>query len=62
MYDSRLEKLGNLVNCKNIIQTQIKITDIAGLVKGASEGTNIYLIILHFTFLLFYILTFSYKI
>jgi GTP-binding protein YchF len=39
--DHRLEKIANLVGSKEIIFPQISITDIAGLVKGASEGEGL---------------------
>lgn len=39
--DERLEKLAKLSNSKKIIQTAIEFIDIAGLVKGASQGEGL---------------------
>ena len=39
--DKRLEKLAQLVNPERIVPTQIEIVDIAGLVKGASNGEGL---------------------
>ncbi len=39
--DCRLEKLSNLSNSKQIIPTRIEFVDIAGLVKGASQGEGL---------------------
>ena len=39
--DPRLNKLTELVNPKNTINTLVKIVDIAGLVKGASKGEGL---------------------
>ena len=36
--DNRLQKLAKLANSANVIPTTIEFVDIAGLVKGASEG------------------------
>ena len=36
--DERLTKLANLASSANVIPTTIEFVDIAGLVKGASEG------------------------
>ena len=39
--DERLEKLGALYNTKKITPAQIEFVDIAGLVKGASQGEGL---------------------
>ncbi|XBC40913.1 MAG: redox-regulated ATPase YchF [Buchnera aphidicola (Nurudea yanoniella)] len=39
--DSRLSDLANIVNSKHIIPTCIELVDIAGLVKGASQGEGL---------------------
>ncbi len=39
--DSRLQKLADIVNPKNIVPTQLEFVDIAGLVKGASKGEGL---------------------
>ena len=39
--DHRLEVLGEIANSAKIIATQIEIVDIAGLVKGASQGEGL---------------------
>src|SRR5678816_4505348 len=39
--DKRLEKLAQLVHPERIVPTQIEIVDIAGLVKGASNGEGL---------------------
>jgi len=39
--DTRLEKLGELVNVAETIPTTIEFLDIAGLVKGASQGEGL---------------------
>lgn len=39
--DERLQKLADIVNPKKILPTQIEFVDIAGLVKGASEGEGL---------------------
>ena len=39
--DLRLQKLADIVNPKKILPTQIEFVDIAGLVKGASEGEGL---------------------
>lgn len=39
--DPRLEKLASLVNPQKIVPTHIEFVDIAGLVKGASEGEGL---------------------
>tara|TARA_Y100001960_G_C14774377_1_gene882116 strand:- start:3700 stop:4797 length:1098 start_codon:yes stop_codon:yes gene_type:complete len=39
--DVRLQKLADIVNPKKILPTQIEFVDIAGLVKGASEGEGL---------------------
>ena len=39
--DTRLKKLEELVNPQKVIPTQIEIVDIAGLVKGASQGEGL---------------------
>lgn len=39
--DERLNKLAQLYNTKKIIPAQIEFVDIAGLVKGASEGAGL---------------------
>lgn len=41
VYDERLIKLADLYNTKKIIPAQIEFVDIAGLVKGASEGAGL---------------------
>ncbi|MEM9884833.1 MAG: redox-regulated ATPase YchF [Bacteroidota bacterium] len=39
--DKRLDKLAELVNPKKILPTTIEIVDIAGLIKGASQGEGL---------------------
>lgn len=39
--DTRLKKLEELVNPQRVVPTQIEIVDIAGLVKGASQGEGL---------------------
>eukprot|EP00056_Hartaetosiga_gracilis_P022404 m.30190 g.30190 ORF g.30190 m.30190 type:complete len:482 (+) comp9621_c0_seq3:40-1485(+) len=39
--DVRLDTLGVLNNSRRVVQTQLNITDIAGLVKGAHEGAGL---------------------
>ena len=39
--DERLENLANLYNTNKVIPAQIEFVDIAGLVKGASEGAGL---------------------
>ena len=39
--DARLDKLAKLSNSQKIIPTVIEFVDIAGLVKGASEGEGL---------------------
>jgi GTP-binding protein YchF len=39
--DTRLEKLSDLVNPEKILPTTIEIVDIAGLIKGASQGEGL---------------------
>ncbi|MFZ8836283.1 MAG: redox-regulated ATPase YchF [Flavobacteriales bacterium] len=39
--DPRLQKLAELVNPQNVIPTTVEIVDIAGLVKGASQGEGL---------------------
>ncbi len=39
--DSRLDKLSSLISPEKIIPTNVKIVDIAGLVKGASKGEGL---------------------
>ncbi|MBL4585797.1 MAG: redox-regulated ATPase YchF, partial [Flavobacteriales bacterium] len=39
--DERLEKLEGLVNPERVVPTTIEIVDIAGLVKGASQGEGL---------------------
>lgn len=39
--DSRLYKLASIVNCNNIIPSQLEFVDIAGIVKGASNGEGL---------------------
>jgi ribosome-binding ATPase len=39
--DDRLDKLANLVNPQKLIPTTIEILDIAGLIKGASQGEGL---------------------
>jgi GTP-binding protein YchF len=39
--DDRLEKIKKILNSKKIVNESIKIIDIAGLVKGASEGKGL---------------------
>ena len=36
--DNRLKKLNDIVNSKKIIPASLDLVDIAGLVKGASQG------------------------
>ena len=39
--DNRLKQLHNILNSKNIVFTNLKFVDIAGLVKGASKGEGL---------------------
>lgn len=39
--DDRLYKLASIVECKNIIPSQLEFVDIAGIVKGASKGEGL---------------------
>ncbi len=39
--DSRLYELASIVDCKNIIPSQLEFVDIAGIVKGASKGEGL---------------------
>ncbi len=39
--DNRLEKLAKVVNTEKIVPATVKFVDIAGLVKGASEGAGL---------------------
>lgn len=39
--DERVDKLGELVNTKNKVYTTVEIVDIAGLIKGASQGEGL---------------------
>ena len=39
--DTRLDKLSNLISPEKLIPTNVKIVDIAGLVKGASKGEGL---------------------
>jgi ribosome-binding ATPase YchF (GTP1/OBG family) len=39
--DKRLEKLNNIVNSEKIIPAVLDLVDIAGLVKGASDGEGL---------------------
>lgn len=39
--DNRLYKLASIVNCHNIIPSQLEFVDIAGIVKGASNGEGL---------------------
>jgi GTP-binding protein YchF len=39
--DSRLEKLASLVNVERVIHATIEFVDVAGLVKGASQGEGL---------------------
>jgi GTP-binding protein YchF len=39
--DKRLDKLGELVKPKKVIPTTVEIVDIAGLIKGASQGEGL---------------------
>ena len=39
--DSRLQEIDNLINSEKIIKTTIEFVDIAGLVKGASQGEGL---------------------
>ena len=39
--DERLEKLADLVNPQKILPTTVEIVDIAGLIKGASQGEGL---------------------
>ena len=41
MPDTRLDKLSDLISPEKIIPTNVKIVDIAGLVKGASKGEGL---------------------
>ena len=39
--DDRLDKLSNIVNPKKVLPTVMEFVDIAGLVKGASQGEGL---------------------
>ena len=39
--DDRLYKLASIVDCSNIIPSQLEFVDIAGIVKGASKGEGL---------------------
>ena len=39
--DERLDKLAELINPKKVIPTTVEIVDIAGLIKGASQGEGL---------------------
>ena len=39
--DKRLDKINNIVNSENVIPTTMSFVDIAGLVKGASQGEGL---------------------
>lgn len=39
--DDRLYKLASIVDCKNIMPSQLEFVDIAGIVKGASTGEGL---------------------
>lgn len=39
--DDRLYKLASIVDCRNIIPSQLEFVDIAGIVKGASKGEGL---------------------
>jgi GTP-binding protein YchF len=39
--DTRLDKLDELVNPKRVVPTTVEIVDIAGLIKGASQGEGL---------------------
>ena len=39
--DTRLQKIADIVMCSKIIPTQISFIDIAGLIKGASQGEGL---------------------
>ncbi|NJR31996.1 MAG: redox-regulated ATPase YchF, partial [Chamaesiphon sp. CSU_1_12] len=39
--DERLQVLANMVNSENIVPTRVEFVDIAGLVKGASQGEGL---------------------
>lgn len=39
--DEKLDKVANMVHSEKIIYSQVKIVDIAGLVKGASDGEGL---------------------
>ena len=39
--DSRLQKIDSLINTEKIVKTTIEFVDIAGLVKGASQGEGL---------------------
>jgi GTP-binding protein YchF len=39
--DARLEKLQDLIHSKSVVPTTVEFVDIAGLVKGASEGEGL---------------------
>jgi GTP-binding protein YchF len=39
--DTRLDKLAELVNPKKVVPTTVEIVDIAGLIKGASQGEGL---------------------
>lgn len=41
VYDKRLDTLAKIAKSEKIIRTQLEITDIAGLVKGASKGEGL---------------------
>ena len=40
--DPRLDKLGVIHNSEKVVPASIEFVDIAGIVKGASEGKTIY--------------------
>lgn len=41
VHDERLDKLSELVNPQKVIPTTVEIVDIAGLIKGASQGEGL---------------------
>lgn len=41
LYDPRLEALANLINPEKIVYSTVKFVDIAGLIKGASQGEGL---------------------
>ena len=45
--DSRLSKINEIVNSAKIIPATLDLVDIAGLVKGASEGEGLGLSLIH---------------